>query len=200
MEVLLRRSTHNQCGVDGRGQDYFFSNIKNIAGVGEICVKMLVFAGQGSVGYLLRCGLVRPAQFPIRKVGSTTGGNIGRAAMERGCKKETSRSGTGAAWTQAVYLRITRRRGPCARCDVCIRWLGDTALALLGPGFGFRGGSRGLLASSLSELNANPLIMLITREIEKANKIDNLRVNSDRLLDAAQSGRWASWQRVRLRS
>ena len=35
VEVLLRRSTHNQCGVDGRGQDYFFSNIKNIAGVGE---------------------------------------------------------------------------------------------------------------------------------------------------------------------
>ena len=136
----------------------------------RICVKMLVFAGQGSVGYLLRCGLVRPAQFPIRKVGSTTGGNIGRAAMERGCKKETSRSGTGAAWTQAVYLRITRRRGPWARCDVCIRWLGDTALALLGPGFGFRGGSRGLLASSLSELNANPLILLILAKSKKPIK------------------------------
>ena len=143
VEVLLRRSTHNQCGVDGRGQDYFFSNIKNIAGVGENLREDASFRRPGKcrISAALRpCWGGGTAQFPIRKVGSTTGGNIGHAAMERGCKKETSRSGTGAAWTQAVYLRITRRRGPCARCDVCIRWLGDTASALLGPGFGFRGG------------------------------------------------------------
>ena len=89
LEVRLRCSTHGQCGIDGRGQDQLFSNFKGIAGVGENLRVDASFRWPGSVRNLLRCGLGGgAAQFPIRKVGSTIGGNIGRAAMARGCKKK----------------------------------------------------------------------------------------------------------------
>jgi len=54
LEVLLRCSTHGQCGIDGRGQDQLFSHIKDIAGVDENLREDASLRWPGSVGSLQR--------------------------------------------------------------------------------------------------------------------------------------------------
>ena len=58
LKVLLRRSTHGQCGVDGRGQDQLSSHIKDIAGVDENLREGASLCWPGSVGSLLRRDLL----------------------------------------------------------------------------------------------------------------------------------------------
>ena len=80
-------------GDSGRSQDHISSHINEITGVVKNLHEDAGFHRSGSVESLLRRGLSGgAAQFPSRKVGSV-GGNIVRAAMERGRNKEAWRSG-----------------------------------------------------------------------------------------------------------
>jgi hypothetical protein len=90
LKVLLRRSTHGQCDVDGRGQDQLSSHIKDIAGVDENLREDASLRWPGSVGSLLRRDSWggETAQFPIRKIGS-----VGRTSAAQpwraGARKKT---------------------------------------------------------------------------------------------------------------
>ena len=90
LKVLLRCNAHGQCGVDGRGQDQLSSHIKDIAGVDENLREDASLRWPGSVGSLLRRdswgrGGDGAVSDPKDRV---CWGNIGRAAMARGCKKK----------------------------------------------------------------------------------------------------------------
>ena len=89
LEVLLRRSTHGQCGVDGRGQDQLSSHIKDIACVDENLREDASLRWPGSVGSLLRRDSGgEAAQFPIRKIGSV-GGTSAAQPWRAGARKKT---------------------------------------------------------------------------------------------------------------